>query len=320
VSVVRTLSSAEAGLLRTEDADVTAFGGGALVTVEPPQTAKNVIANAGRRGSLIISEVLANAPRTPDGGYYYVGSFVELYNNSDTTIYLDGKVIARGLPWVFDGDNYPCSRMEKWRNDSLGIWVANVYAFPGSGREHALAPGRTVTVATDAINHSEFLPGAPDLTAADFEFIGSADVDNPAVLNMLDVGLREASSVIGHGMTLSGVPSLLVADAVNMNALDRDYLPVVNPEWRRIPREKILDVFSSSMTPAIQAGLFPLCSENVHVVFDRQRAQLLDDNALYSIRRPVFATSTDGRRILQRTKTSARDFVGVLPPSPGLLP
>lgn len=323
ISAIRVLSANELAALDSGDADVTAFGGGASVTVAAPSTSANLTIVAGRRGSLVISELFSGQPRTADGGSYFLAHFIELHNNSDTTIYLDGKVIVRDQSWHRDYSSpLSCTEMQRWRNDPDGIWTAFIYAFPGTGRTNPLPPGGTVVVATDAVDHRPFVSVAPDLSLAQFEFIGPSDVDNPASPNMVNVGLRDwAASVIGHGLSFESISNaFLIADSVDIASLPRDNLPVVNPQFVRIPAERILDVFSSWLRPELEVGINSRCSEIVNAKFDRQSGAFIGEDATYGIQRRVFATLPDGRKILQRTKTSARDFQMLSPFTPSTIP
>jgi hypothetical protein len=312
VSAIRVLTAAEGGGLPPADADVNALGGGATVIVTAPVTDTAVTAIAGRRGSLVISEVSGADPFLPGGGQYRYASFIELYNNSDTTIYLDGMVIGRSMTVLSDYHSpRSCAEMERWRNDPDGIWTKWLNAFPGRGRDHPLAPGQLVVVAEDAINHGNFVPFMPDLSRADFEFIGFADVDNPAVPNMVNIGLGEWP-LIGHGLDFMGAPTVaFVTLPLDTSSLPRDFLPMVSPIFERVPRDKILDVLSYDYIPAVQAQLpdFPTCPQLVNAVFDRQYTQVYDPYAIGSMQRRVFARLPDGRAILLRTKTSANDFL-----------
>jgi hypothetical protein len=323
VSAVRLLTPEETAGFDPADQDVNAFGGATLVTVTAPATTAAVAAGAGRRGSLVISESFAAEPWAPSGiyNYYYFGHYVELYNNADTAIQLGGKVIGRGISW-FSNYTSPrsCAEMEQWRNDPDGIWARFFDAFP----PRLLAPGATVVVATDAIDHGAIVPGMPNLTGADFEFIGSNDVDNPAVPNMIHSGLAEwAASVFGHGLITPGDGILFVAESLTVSALPRDNLPVQDPPFVRIPREKILDVFTTSQTPALEAentaAGYPLCPQLVHDKFDQGYAPLNAAGDLTSMKRRVAAQLPDGRIILLRTRTSRNDF-DIGPRSPGWVP
>jgi len=45
---------------------------------------------ASRRKPLVISEWFFNTGRVPGVGTYSYGGYIELYNNADTTVFLDG--------------------------------------------------------------------------------------------------------------------------------------------------------------------------------------------------------------------------------------
>ena len=325
VSVIRVLTPAEVMQFSSEDADVNAFGGARTVTVEAPGTEAGVGAVAGRRGSLVISELSLPIARLPSGEDYRFGQWLELYNNSDTTIFLGGKLVIRGMIWTRDfSPPRDCANTAQWRSDPDGIWSPRlVQAFPGSSRSHPLRPGEAAVVALDAIDHRVFDPGLADLSGADFEFIGPADVDNPGAANMIRLGIVFGGGILNRGMEF-GITDIIVilADQLDVDSLLRGNLPMNTREHWRIPREKILDVLTASPTPAVEAAqtfLFPLCDKHVNENFDRQRAALVDHAALNSIARRVFTTLPDGRKILLRTKTSSRDFTGATP-SPGTIP
>jgi hypothetical protein len=86
------------------------------------------------------------------------------------------------------------------------------------------------------------------------------------------------------------------------------------PIWG-IPREDILDVFSIDFSPEYKAYLasttfrYTLCLPWLPEVFERAPAEL--DDATYrpgAIRRRSLGRTSDGREILMRTRTSARDL------------
>jgi hypothetical protein len=281
-----------------------------------------VPAVAGRRGSLVISELYAHAPSLPAGGFYYTGDYLELYNNSDTTIYLDGKVIGVGISWLRDyvGSPRDCDAMAKWRIDSAGIWTSTFYRIPGTGQTYALAPGEAVMLATDAIDHRQYLSSLQNLSGADFEFLGPSDVDNPAVPNMVNIGLHEPGSVIGHGLIFNSINRIVfVADSLDPSTLVHDDLPVNDPDHVRIPAAKLLDVFTSIMQPYLEATVTQPCPELIDPTFDRAHANLLDYNSFDTIKRRVLFAGASGNVVLQRTRTSSRDFM-TSSPSPGLVP
>jgi len=332
VSFTRAISTTELSQLGPRNADLIGFGGGANLTVAAPNTTSQLEAVLGRRGSLVISEFYQYTPRAADGGYYFNASYVELYNNSDTTIYLDGKIIGTAVNAIYEIlPDHPCDVTARYRTDPDGIWSRDFWRFPGTGRDYPLAAGRVTVAAADAINHAEFVPGLPDLRQANFEFRGGSDVDNPAVPELVNLGAgtgtpANAGGLGGHGFhPNSNGLTFFVVDVVDVGTL-----PAANifPEFfqnrsehRRFPRDKVLDVFSSLIVPEQLATLTRrACPENVHTNFDRTRANLTDIDLPGSLQRRVFRAEQGRPVLLQRTLTSARDFERVSRETPGTVP
>ena len=331
ITALRLLSVAEG--IRVAEADSTlvginALGGGARLQVQPPTSRVEVEVAAGRRGSLVISEIHDWSPRVTSGPavQYSQARYIEVYNNSDTTVYLDGKILGAGLWYVWESelneaslDN--CAEFESWRMDPEGIWSERHLRFPGTGREYPLAPREARVVAAQAIDHGEVHPGLglPDLSIADFEVVGTGqDVDNPAVPNMEHAGFRPSVDALGRGVVHTDHTPFL-ADNVDLEALPTDELPLRDPDYRRFPAATILDLVGVYWDPAKLDWDSRVCDHLVSPVFDRQAAPILDSFAGDAIHRHVLGTTADGQIILLRTKTSAVDLVRG-PRSPGRVP
>lgn len=307
VGATRTLDGSDKARLATEDADVDAVSAGGYVQVAAPRSDAEVRAHAGRRGTLVISEFFFSWENnsTP----YLFGGYLELYNNSDTTIYLDDKLVG-GWSMVWDTspfNRYSCVDEAPYASDSLGLWVIYVYRFPGSGSEYPLGPGRSAVIAMDAIDHRAAAPNYDDLSHADFEFMGDPglDVDNPTVPNMITLGTTRPAA--GHGLRFNaagGAP--FVANPLNI-----DTLPTARPffdlnQWR-IPKAAVLDFGMFWGNPAFAPD--PLCPQLVHPSFEREPARIIPPfGDMRSVQRKLFGYSAGGQPILQRTRNSARDF------------
>ncbi|MEO5590247.1 MAG: DUF4876 domain-containing protein [Gemmatimonadaceae bacterium] len=311
VSVRRLLSGAEITRLGTAGSAV-AFVGESEISVSSSSGSATINVPASRRRSLVISEFSFRSRNIPGSDTYLFGGFLELYNNSDTTVYLDGVLVADAYATLEDLRLGPCATLEPFRNDPAGIWTPFLAAFPGSGRNYPLRPGANVVVATDAIDHTVIYAGMIDLRAANFEFIGPADVDNPAVPNMIDHSLK--TPLFGHGINF---PSSLHAAAVIGSAADpvtlpRSKIPLGTQDYNRLPREGMLDVFTTSNTYYLQQQPpTTLCPQIVNAAMDRQYGFFQADSPdeyLVSISRKVLTTLADGRLVLQHTRTSANDF------------
>lgn len=320
VALVRLLTEAEvrsvSQALGPDFADVNAFGGGGFAEVESPSSQASFDAVAGRRGSLVISEMYQHASLGTATQYMF-GRYLELYNNADTTVYLDGMLLVQGIVLLSENPERPCSVMEQWHLDEDGIWSQWHVQFPGSGSTYPVRPGEAAVVATDAIDHRSFGSDLYDLSGADFEGFGSQDVDNPRVPNLIDVGvLRWEFAGIGHGWYPGSAGITVLVQPVDTAGLPTEDFPGFRyPRHRRIPASAIVDLATFLEVP--EANLFaPYCNNLVPPAFDRRPARVLNQQLTTSIARKPLATLPDGRVILQRTRTSASDFTRSAP-SPG---
>lgn len=323
VSVLRQLDQTERQRLAGgEFGDVTAFGGGEWTQVDGSTDSLTLEVVAGRQGSLVISELFNALPLTGNA-FYRTGQYIEFYNNSDSTIYMDGKILAAGMWFNHEWPDRPCDVLEAWRTDERGIWSHRYVQFPGSGRQYPVRPGGTVLVAQDAIDHRPLAEGMHDLRMANFEYVGPVDVDNPNVPNVVDVGARKWLNPAGEAGLYLGVlhETYVLAERLDPSELRSEDLPTASPPRHElIPAEKILDVAVFSAIPALSASENVIyCDPFVNRRFDRQRAQLLDAASLSAIQRTIMGMRADGRPMLQRTKTSSADFQYAAP-SPGRAP
>ena len=311
VSVLRVLTDAERALLGPEDADVNAFGGGGTLTLAAPATSAAVTTRATRRGSLVFSERFPSTWLGNDN--YLFGTYLELYNNADTTIYLDGKLVGLGPIFRRDAPEFglPCSLTQQWQTDPEGLWAPQFWQFPGTGRQYPLAPGETAVLATDAVDHSLVDPRWPNLANARFEFLGPSDVDNPAAANMLNV-FSVWSDPAGHGPRFDGSGIHFIAQPVDIATLPTVQPPNYREAIPRMPREKILDVitFLSVLSFWEKYG-WTLCPVQINELFDTGPAFIIDAALFMSIER------RRGGAFLMRSRSTINDFEITARPTPG---
>ncbi|HEX9729426.1 MAG TPA: DUF4876 domain-containing protein [Gemmatimonadales bacterium] len=326
ISVVRLLTADERALLRPELQDVSGFGAGGSVRLQAPETSVTISSGVGRRGSLVISEVFDQDPLIAADNAYFNATYLELYNNSDTTIYLDGKLVGWGPPWgwAFSAPFAPCSVTQVWQNDPDGLWSPMLMRLPGHGRQYPLAPGRAAVIATDGIDHSAVDSRLPNLSSAAFETVGPSDVDNPSVPNATLIVVEY--DLFGRGILfISSLSNIyFVADPVDLSTVPW-MRPVTGAQidllWPRIPRDRILDVYTSIATASVTATLGGdrFCEHIINSVFDNQAGRFNGEQGFYSIARKSLGVF-GGRALLQRTKTSALDFALSNTLTPGRIP
>lgn len=306
LEVLRWLTEAERGRLPVGDDAVGFVARVSLNTATATaQTVVQLVAS--RRHGIVISEWKGDPIQAAGTAGYSFSGYLRLYNNADTTIYLDGLIIGSGLASQFDHTNFPCSLYLPYALDPLGIWAHWFHQVPGGGMDYPLAPGEVAVLATDAIDHRPLYPLGLDLRQATFEFNGGpADVDNPEVPNAADVGVR--SPPLGHGLVWSPLGKVaFVALPFDLATIQTQVFGGAGA-WGRIPANAVLDLMAMKTT---YQSAYPECTWLVHPSFDRQAVKLLgaafvDDTRAY--RRLQLPFTIAGRPVLQHTRTSAWDF------------
>jgi hypothetical protein len=270
-------------------------------------------------GSLVVSEFHYHSPPVSvfgSAGNSYQGHFyVEVYNNSDSTVYLDGRIMGVGFDYDFDAPLWPCTETEELRINPAGVNSQMFQAFPGSGSEYPVAPGQAVVIAEQAIDHSAIFPGLPDLRGADFQFYWEGRAVNPDVPTMLPIQL--ATSPLGVMWSILGAVAF-ISEPVDVASLERNR-GRYQGDFALFPRESILDIVTLYSRRYLVRRGSELCGRKVHPSLDAQSAftgpYAGDDAHLLSSHRKLLP---DGSR-LQRTGVSAADWI-TAPRSPGSVP
>lgn len=128
---------------------------------------------------IVISEIYACG--APGAGLYWHDKYMEVYNQTDSVVYLDGIIVAVVYASSYLGQNYV--------DDPEYVHSKNVWIFPGNGTDYPLQPGEFAVCATDAIDHRINAPQSVDLSKVKFEFYkdDAPDIDNPDVPNMIKI-------------------------------------------------------------------------------------------------------------------------------------
>lgn len=239
---------------------------------------------------LIISEIYACGP--PDAGLYYHDKYVEVFNQSDSILYLDGKIIAVVYASSYLGLNY--------RDDPEYVHSKSIWYFPGTGKDYPIYPGQFVLCAEDAIDHRINATYSVDLSNADFEFYkdDAPDVDNPAIPNMIK--FFQAS---GNDWLIGGEKGALVLADFPIDSIkpyDDQFL---------IPYSSILDGVEYLDDPT------QLEKKILNESIDAGATGGIQFYTGKSMER-ILLSETD-RKILKDENNSSVDFVIISPPTPG---
>ncbi len=304
---------------------IKALNGLANVSVYDDMSTTLSLSEASFSG-LIFKEVYYSMVKT-NGKTPYNDQFYELYNNSDQVIYLDNVIFG-----VLEGTQGV--KPSGWVDDNgdllkicpLGYYVT---AFPGSGTDHPLEPGKSVVIATKAMDHKGDPNGAPEspvnLENADWEiYVGDynqKDVDNPNVPN-LDIISQSGSKLVDFMIPYTGnaivIARLPQGTTPLQYAQDESHL-MTNPgststtKYLVIPQEYVLDgidIVNSNASKRVKRLRSEIDAGTVHNSADYNGK---------SIRRKVREIK-DGRVIYQDTNNSENDFLTDQDPTPGVQP
>ncbi|KPJ92375.1 MAG: hypothetical protein AMS18_07560 [Gemmatimonas sp. SG8_17] len=302
VAALRTLTVDEAAAVGSV---VRAFGNGFKTNIGRSGTV-SIELRSDQPGSLVFSELHAVSQLSI--GPYQWHQFFELYNNGDTTVYLDGMYWGRAFHLYRDYPPYPCSATEAWRNDSLGVWAIFFHQFPGSGTDYPVVPGQVVVVALDAVDHSVVSPVFPNLSQADFELSGTADVDNPDVPNMPAVGLR--AWFRDHGLDIHAGQIYFLSLPLDLATLPRARPEFSGEDWIRFPREALLDVVWTSARGVSPDQLALPCDVAVYPLLDGLEGGFAPqwNDSTIALHRRILRAGPNGP-VLQDLNTSFVDLV-----------
>ncbi|MCA6378541.1 MAG: DUF4876 domain-containing protein [Cytophagales bacterium] len=263
-------------------------------------------------GGLVIKEVYYTASKTPSGGNYFSDQFVEIYNNATDTLYLDSLCIAdiHGNSGLIN----PTSLPTPFNTDNGNVYANSIWQIPGTGKQYPLAPGQSIVIAQDGVNHKDasLNPSSPvDLSAANWETYNERpdgrDADAPQVPNLRRVyftgGFDWLLTVFGPGVII------YKADFTKLEQVAIPGASSTTPPRIKVPNGVIIDGFEAlrdgnsasfkRVTTAVDAGF--VFADNTY--------------NMQSFRRKV-TTIINGRRVLQDTNNSTNDFEKIASPTP----
>ncbi len=162
ISAKGNISFLKGGVAGTTDFEVQNNG---VSVSEKSNTLKMAVNSFQAEGGFVISEIFYTGTTTPEGKQYSGGDgYMIITNNSDVTLYADSIAVLESQFLTTDKQDYTPDVM----NEAFSVEA--VYMIPGSGTSVAVAPGESLTLAINAINHKEANANSIDLSNADFEF------------------------------------------------------------------------------------------------------------------------------------------------------
>ncbi|MGE5436551.1 MAG: DUF4876 domain-containing protein [Syntrophothermus sp.] len=143
--------------------------------------------NATSFSGITINEIYSSGP--VNNIFFMFDQFIELYNSSDSTKYLDGMIITR----MSKGNVlYGSGPGSDYGNDGDIDSVTYIFKFPGNPGEfnYPFKSHSFVVIASDAVNHTKTVSTSIDLSNVAWEMYNQfsvGDLDNPNVPNLLNM-------------------------------------------------------------------------------------------------------------------------------------
>lgn len=265
-----------------------------------------------RLGDLIIKELYFTGSRTPSGGTYFSDQFIEIYNNSTDTIFTGGLLIAD--TFGASGQINPTNLPTPFNTDAQNVYVSSVWQIPGTAQQRPLAPGQSLIIAQDGIDHRNDPNGNPaspvNLGNADWESynerIDGRDLDSPTVPNLTRVVFRGGFDWL---LTVFG-PGVIIFRADNPAALDSVIVPGTTSTYAtRVPVGLVIDAME-----AVQNGSSG-SYKRLPAALDAGFTFATGTYTSQSARRKITAT-IGTRRVVQDTNNGSNDFTIITPPTP----
>ena len=258
---------------------------------------------------LMVSKVYYAGTKDLMGRNYGADSYVEIFNNSDEVLFLDGKYL--GLAESVSPAAYPA------HENPDSIYLRQICRFPGNGSEYPVLPGGSIVVAAkSARNHQESADNSVDLSHADFEvkaIEGSGNPDVPMLpiisnstkiqtLNLINGGLNAVVLFETDEDVLSW-PEVYQRGKTSGEMFRRIHKSVVidGVECLKKPAQTDPDVNTKRLQPDIDAGYITITAVNG---YNHE-----------SVERKV-SRYENGRYYLTDTNNSSADFVVCTDPTP----
>lgn len=143
-------------------------------------------------GSFVIAEIFFTGTETPEGKQYNGDKYFRIYNNSGDTLCADGLTIAESEFMTVSKYDYTPNIMNE------AFTVDAIYRIPLGGNVR-VAPGGSLLLCDNGMDHRTANPNSFDLTKADFEWYDEST--NPRVQD-IDTDVPNLEKIYCYTLTI----------------------------------------------------------------------------------------------------------------------
>lgn len=273
-------------------------------------------------GDFVISEIYytgsayAVDPTTGKQKQYNGDQYIVIYNNSDQTLYADGLGIAESAFRTSSKQDYTPNIVDE------AITVHALFVIPGSGTDHPVKPGESITICDNAMNHKEADGSFMDLSKANFEWYTQStsasypDIDNPAVPNLdlyycytLTVYVFNKQGNSGYALVRMGADKdkWLADYTYEANYINQfTGKPTALRKYYKVPNTWVVDAVEVSF-PDKHEWLVYSPSLDMGTTYVGEAGSTVTAFGK-SVKRKELYTNPDGRVVLKDTNNSTDDF------------
>lgn len=269
---------------------------------------------------LVIKEMYTASTKTLNGGSLRFDQFIEIYNNTDTTHYLDGLCIGETRHQTSSRENIHAAEM----GEKTFLWT--IYSIPGKNGEkkYPLEPGKSIIIAPQPIDHREnnsidLRPPVADWQWYDAFGTGQFSIDVPEVPNLVRYYSYSLSVWVVTVRMNRGFVIFKVPEGLDMNTFILENTDIrLNNAGKPVTSIGVLNEY---IYDAVELG-------NKNEFYYKSLDSSLDSGFSYtldtyngkSIRRKINYIADDGRVVYEDTNNSTLDFWTSRTPSPKQYP
>jgi len=279
--------------------------------------------SATKAAALVVKEVFYNSTKDNNGGNYMKDLFVEVYNNSDQTVYADGVCLAMTMsPNTYQWKYIPAGTVTENKDKEgnyltyeydLGIQDDEKYIFvgmtvwqiPGEGSTYPVAPGESIVIAGYAMDHTTVSSASVDLSTAEFEtycdHYGEKGQTDCNAINM-NLVAAVANPTNNFWLTVTGRGFIIFHQDTPIRSTD--FIRSSN-----YPTSVGLEVLKTDVIDAVDLVANEKTKKWLSEDLDAGKVLSQGNYCGKSVLRKTASTTEDGRIVLQDTNNSTEDFI-----------
>ena len=260
--------------------------------------------------SLLISKIYASGTKDALSKNYTADAYIEIFNNSDETQYMDGLYL--GLVEAESVIAFPASANPTF------IHARQIFSFPGSGMDNPILPGKSIVIANSAINHTISAPTSVDLSTADFE-AKSTKFSNNSNVKAINLIYTAYASLLYMNLTNGGDNgAFLFKTNDDISTYPIEYIPgrVSGNRYIRVPAETVIDGVEILKNKAVTGPDVNAKRLQNFIDAGYMFISAISGYTHESVDRKVDNGKSAVRTYLRDTNNSLNDFKSVTDPSP----